>query len=91
MWFHMNFRSRKCPSPDESFFAPTQRCFLVESSDVNLNPCASKKDMLLYDGIENRAICDCVQDDRNLIFSEIDGRCHRQNEQVTIETTCCVM
>ncbi|KZS16703.1 uncharacterized protein LOC116927141 [Daphnia magna] len=73
--------TRKCPSPDESFFAPTKRCVTVESSEADLNPCASKKDMLLYDGIDNRAVCDCVVDDRNLVFSELDGRCHRLNQQ----------
>lgn len=37
--------------------------------------------MLLYDGLGNRAVCDCLDDERQLVFSEVDGQCHPQNQQ----------
>ena len=37
--------------------------------------------MLLYDGMSNRAVCDCMDDERQLVFSDIDGQCHQQNQQ----------
>ncbi|XP_046448290.1 uncharacterized protein LOC124197076 [Daphnia pulex] len=79
----MRFKTgtRKCPSSDESYFAPTKRCVIVESTEVELNPCASKKDMLLYDGMDNRAVCDCMDDERQLVFTEVDGLCHPLNQQ----------
>ena len=74
--------ARKCQSPDEAYYSPLERCVLVGAYEPELNPCSSKKDMLLYDGLENKALCDCVEDERNLIFSDIDGQCYPQNVQV---------
>jgi hypothetical protein len=41
-----------------------------------VNPC-KKKDQILYDGKNNEGACDCVEDDRQLVY--YNGECHSQN------------
>ena len=45
-----------------------------------VNPCANKTDQALYDGKNNEGHCDCVIDDRHLVY--YDGECYQQNIQV---------
>lgn len=47
---------------------------------ARVNPCAEKKDQVLYDGKNNEGICDCIEDERHLIY--YDGECYQQNYQV---------
>jgi len=73
--------ARICQSPDEAFYTPAKGCVAVGSSDAELNVCAAKKDQVLYDGAGNKGICDCVDDDRHLVYYAANGECYRQNEQ----------
>lgn len=47
--------------------------------NAEFNPCL-KKDQILYDGKNNEGACDCVDDERQLVYYE--GECHIQNIQV---------
>lgn len=48
------------------------------------NPC-NKTDQILYDGKNNEGACDCVDDERQLIYFQ--GECHIQNVQVILNAT----
>ena len=46
---------------------------------AELNPCLAN-DQYLYDGKNNEGYCDCVEDERNLVYYQ--GECHQLNQQV---------
>lgn len=48
-------------------------------ANAEYNPCIGK-DQILYDGKNNEGACDCVEDERQLIYYQ--GECHTQNIQV---------
>lgn len=48
-----------------------------------VNPCANKTDQILYDGKNNAGYCDCVIDERQLVY--YNGECYEQNIQVQIK------
>lgn len=80
--FHYFSRARKCHLADEAFYGPSGRCVVVGSTDEKSNPCAGRKDQVLYEGANNKAVCDCIDDERNLVFSNVDGQCYSPNTQV---------
>jgi hypothetical protein len=71
----LNCSARACLSPDETFYAPQNKC-LPFGPNATINPC-KKKDQILYDGKNNEGACDCLEDDRQLVY--YNGECHRQN------------
>ncbi|KAK4026554.1 Uncharacterized protein APZ42_017213 [Daphnia magna] len=70
--------ARSCLSPHETFYVPSKKCMKFGPS-ARVNPCAEKKDQVLYDGKNNEGICDCIEDERHLIY--YDGECYQQNYQ----------
>ncbi|EFX82133.1 hypothetical protein DAPPUDRAFT_241234 [Daphnia pulex] len=67
--------ARACLNPDETFYAPQNKC-MPFGPNATVNPC-KKKDQILYDGKNNEGACDCIEDDRQLVY--YNGECHRQN------------
>lgn len=78
---HLNYfnSARACLSPHETFYAPSKKCMKF-GPNARVNPCADKKDQILYDGKNNEGTCDCVDDERHLVY--YDGQCYQQNYQV---------
>ncbi|XP_057376635.1 uncharacterized protein LOC130697862 [Daphnia carinata] len=68
--------ARACLSPEETFYAPLNKCLPFGPNAFAFNPC-KKKDQILYDGKNNEGSCDCVEDERQLVY--YNGECHRQN------------
>ena len=40
------------------------------------------KNQMLYDGPDNEGMCDCIQDERSLVYYPNDAQCHQLNVQV---------
>ena len=74
------FRTRRCPSPDETFHLESNQCLKIGSRGSNV--CSSPEEML-YDGLGNVGVCDCVQDERELVY--LSGHCYQLNTQVQIK------
>lgn len=68
-------RARSCLLPDETFYEAENQCVSYGKPN-GTNPCKGK-DQILYDAKNNVGVCDCVEDDRQLIY--YNGECHVQN------------
>jgi len=66
---------RKCEWPGMTFYAPRKRCMWIKS----WNSCP--KNQILYDGPGNEGTCDCVQDERGLVYYPNDAQCYQLNVQ----------
>jgi hypothetical protein len=71
---------RYCQSPDETFFLPEKQCVKIGGSTNILNPCPFAN-QAAYDSKDNTAFCDCVEDERGLVFYQPTGKCYQQNVQ----------
>lgn len=53
-------------------------------NNTGVNKCTGK-DQILYDAKNNVGVCDCVEDERQLIYYK--GECHIQNVQVRLDSS----